>query len=151
MTVSATGQNKIYDGNSTATVTLADNRVSGDVLTVSSTSATFTSKTVGTTKAISVTGINVTGTDSGNYTFNVTAATSANISTKAISGSVVVDNKAFNNTTAATILTRTLVGVVAGDIVTYTGTILFQNIYIFIAYYYLCFEVMRKDKLSLNK
>jgi len=34
LTVSATGVNKVYDGNTTATVTLSDNRVSGDVFTI---------------------------------------------------------------------------------------------------------------------
>src|SRR5262249_887491 len=35
LTVSATGINKVYDGTTAATVTLSDNRVSDDVLTVS--------------------------------------------------------------------------------------------------------------------
>ncbi|MEI7881238.1 MAG: YDG domain-containing protein, partial [bacterium] len=56
LTVTATGVNKGYDGNVTATVTLADNRVSGDVLTLSNTSATFNNKNVGTTKTVSVSG-----------------------------------------------------------------------------------------------
>src|SRR5262249_43171172 len=35
LTVSATGANKAYDGNTSATVTLSDNRVAGDSLTTS--------------------------------------------------------------------------------------------------------------------
>jgi hypothetical protein len=79
LNVSATGVNKGYDGNTTATVTLSDNRISGDVLTLSYSSATFSDKNIGTGKAVSVSGISVTGTDAGNYTFNTTAATTANI------------------------------------------------------------------------
>jgi len=37
LTVTATGVNKIYDGLTTAGVTLTDNRVSGDTLTASNT------------------------------------------------------------------------------------------------------------------
>ena len=35
LTVTATGINKVYDGTTAATVTLSDNRVSGDVLSFS--------------------------------------------------------------------------------------------------------------------
>src|SRR6266446_9271711 len=50
LTVSATGVNRGYDGTTTATVTLSDNRVSGDVLTTAYTSATFADENVGTSK-----------------------------------------------------------------------------------------------------
>jgi len=84
LTVSATGANKAYDGTTTATVTLSDNRVAGDVLTTAYTSATFVDKNIGTAKAVSVSGITLTGTDSGNYTFNTTASATANITARAI-------------------------------------------------------------------
>src|SRR5207245_1281271 len=73
LTVSATGVNKVYDGTTAATVTLSDNRVSGDVLSASYTNAVFANKNVGTGKTVSVSGISVTGTDAGNYTVNTTA------------------------------------------------------------------------------
>src|SRR5258708_1745181 len=41
LTVSATGVNKVYDGTTTATVTLSDNRVAGDVLTTAYATASF--------------------------------------------------------------------------------------------------------------
>src|SRR5205823_6541655 len=56
LTVSATGVDKVYDGSTAATVTLSDNRVSGDVLADSYTSATFADKNVGTAKPASVSG-----------------------------------------------------------------------------------------------
>ncbi|MBH0178409.1 MAG: LEPR-XLL domain-containing protein [Nitrospira sp.] len=79
LTVTATGVNKVYDGGTTATVTLSDNRLSGDVFTASYTTATFADKNVGTGKTVSVSGISISGTDAGNYTFNTTASTTANI------------------------------------------------------------------------
>src|SRR5262249_20908094 len=82
LTISATGANKVYDGTTAATVTLSDNRVAGDSLTTSYTSASFASKNVGTNKTVSVSGISVTGTDAGNYTFNSAASTTANVSAR---------------------------------------------------------------------
>ena len=71
MTVSATGANKVYDGTTSATVTLSDNRVAGDSLTTSYTTASFANKNVGTAKTVSVSGISVTGIDAGNYTLQL--------------------------------------------------------------------------------
>ena len=64
--MSATGENKVYDGATAATVTLSDNRVSGDNLTASYTTAEFANKNVGTGKTVGVSGISVSGTDAGN-------------------------------------------------------------------------------------
>ena len=68
LTVTASGENKVYDGTTAATVTLADNRIAGDVLTTTYTSASFADKNVGTGKAVSVSGIAISGgADPGNY------------------------------------------------------------------------------------
>jgi len=48
--------NKVYDGTDATTVTLSDNRVAGDVLTTSYTSAAFADKTIGIGKAVNVSG-----------------------------------------------------------------------------------------------
>ena len=61
--------NKVYDGTTTATVTLTDNRVAGDVFTDADSSATFADKNVGTGKTVTVAGITITGTDAGNYSW----------------------------------------------------------------------------------
>src|SRR5262249_17939097 len=63
LVVTATGVNKVYDASVTATVTLADNRVSGDSLTDSFASATFASANVGSGIVVTVTGISMSGTD----------------------------------------------------------------------------------------
>src|SRR5206468_532852 len=46
LTITATGVDKVYDRTTTGTVTLSDNRISGDVLTDSYTSATFAQSTI---------------------------------------------------------------------------------------------------------
>jgi trimeric autotransporter adhesin len=101
LTVSATGVNKQYDGTNSATVTLSDNRVSGDSLNTSYTSASFNNENVGTGKPVSVSGISVTGTDAGNYTFNTTASTTADITVRAITVTAVADSKTYDGTTSS--------------------------------------------------
>jgi hypothetical protein len=121
LVISATGQNRIYDGTTTGAVSLSDNRVSGDALTTGYATAAFSDKNVGTGKAISVTGITLSGTDAGNYSFNTTASTTGNITAKTLVGSITAANKVYDGTTAATLTSRTLAGVVAGDSVSYVG------------------------------
>jgi hypothetical protein len=103
LTITATGVNKVYDGNTTATVTLSDNRVSGDVFTDSYTTASFADKNVGTTKPISVTGISISGTDAGNYTFNTTASTTADITARALTIIATGISKVYDGTSMATV------------------------------------------------
>ncbi|MES3023273.1 MAG: YDG domain-containing protein [Pseudomonadota bacterium] len=100
--VSATAANKVYDGASAATATLADNRVANDSLTVASAGAAFADKNAGAGKAVSVTGISVSGADAANYTFNTSAATTADITRRALLVSATAANKVYDGTTAAT-------------------------------------------------
>ena len=48
LTVTATGVNRSYNGTTNASVTLTDDRLAGDVFTVSYASASFATKHVGT-------------------------------------------------------------------------------------------------------
>src|SRR4029450_8199504 len=82
LSVSATGVNKVYDGTTSATVSLADNRLAGDSLSTSYTSASVASKNIGTAKAVSVSGITLSGTDAANYTANTTATAAADITAR---------------------------------------------------------------------
>jgi hypothetical protein len=120
LTVSATGVNRVYDGTTNATVTLSDDRVSGDVLTTSYTSASFTSKTVGTGKTVNVSGISVTGADSGNYTANTTATTTADISSRTLTVSATGVNRVYDGTTNATVTLSD--DRVSGDVLTTSYT-----------------------------
>jgi hypothetical protein len=120
LTVSAAGQNRVYDGGTVATVTLGDNRVAGDVLTTSNTAASFGDKNVGTGKAVSVSGIGVTGTDAGNYSFNTTTATTANITQRALTVGATGQNKVYDGGTNATVTLSD--NRVAGDVLTASNT-----------------------------
>src|SRR5205807_1672591 len=104
LTVSATADNKAYDGTTTATVHLTTNALAGDVVTASDTSATFSDKNVGVGKTVTVSGITIGGADAGNYTLsNTTATATANITAKSLTVSATADNKAYDGTTTAVV------------------------------------------------
>ncbi len=128
LTISATGTNKIYDALTADTVSLGDNRVAGDVLTTSYTAANFADKNVGVAKSVSVTGIGLAGTDSGNYSFNTTASTSADITQRALSISATGNNKVYDGLTTGTVTLGD--NRVAGDVLTtsYTATFADKNV-----------------------
>jgi YDG domain/Bacterial Ig-like domain (group 3)/MBG domain (YGX type) len=119
LTLTAKGVSKIYDGTTNATVTLTDNRVTGDVFTSSYTRAAFTNKNVGTNLLITVSGLAIAGTDSTNYVLSATSATaSANITKAALAVlGVVANNKTYDATTTATLnfSNATLVAILSGD------------------------------------
>src|SRR6185312_7689673 len=101
----ATGVNKVYDGDTTATVTLADDKVSGDVVTEAYTTATFADKAVGTGKAVTVSGISVSGgADAGNYTLqNTTASATADITKRTLKITVSGGNKVYDGSQLAAV------------------------------------------------
>ena len=125
LTVSATGVNKVYDGTTNATVTLSDNRFSGDSLSDSYTSAAFADANAGTGKTVSVSGISISGTDAANYTLgNNTASTTANITPASTAGAVA--SSANPALTGATVwFTNTLSVVTGGG--TPTGSVIFKD------------------------
>ncbi|MCW2406959.1 filamentous hemagglutinin family protein, partial [Sphingobium sp. B1D7B] len=73
---------KVYDGTDAATLSGANlsGIISGDDVIVSNTGATFDSKNAGTNKTVSITGMNLSGNDAGNYALQSSSA-SANIGT----------------------------------------------------------------------
>ena len=130
LTVTAAGASKVYDGSATAGVTLNDNRLGSDVLTLSNAAATFLDKNVANGKTINVSGISIGGADAGNYTFNTAATSTANITAKALTvGGVTAGNKVYDGNTSATLNTGavTLAGLVAGDTVTLNASGLFDD------------------------
>ena len=98
LTVSATGIAKVYDGTTTASVTLGDNRIVGDVFAVSYASASFDTRHVGASKPIAVSGIALSGPDAGNYAANSTATASAEISRAALTIAAVTDARVYDGT-----------------------------------------------------
>src|SRR3989344_5215375 len=96
--VTAAGINKVYDGNTTATTTLSDDRIVGDSLTLSFATTTFADPNAAVGIVVSVTGISISGgADAGNYTLvNTTASTTADISQ--YQGTITLDNSNLTRT-----------------------------------------------------
>ena len=115
-----TAANKVYDGSTAAAVqtrTLAG-VLAGDVGSVSLTggTATFANVNVGTGKTVTLTGAALGGTASGNYSLTSVNTTTANITALGITGNFTVANKVYDGNTVAAVQTRTLSGVLAGDV-----------------------------------
>src|SRR5207247_10114758 len=66
-------------------------------------------------------GISVTGTDAANYTANTTASTTADITKATLTALITANNKIYDATTASTIATRSLSGVIGSDDVSLSG------------------------------
>ncbi|MBB5875236.1 hypothetical protein GGR66_000563 [Xanthomonas sp. 3498] len=119
ITVDATGTNRIYDGTTADTVTLASAGVlSGDTVNFTGTGS-FLDKNVGTAKAVGVSGIAASGADAGNYRYNTTANTTADVVAKTITVDAIGMDKVYDGSTAATIAALGTTDLVAGDAVTF--------------------------------
>ncbi|WP_426056732.1 YDG domain-containing protein [Janthinobacterium sp. PSPC2-1] len=112
--VRATGAaSRVYDTTTNASVTLADNRIAGDVLTISNSGASFADKNAGTNKTVTLNGIALSGTDAGNYTVNATATTTASITQAALG--VKVDNAEKDQGLANPAFTASYTGLLGND------------------------------------
>jgi gliding motility-associated-like protein len=118
-----TANNKEYDANTTATlggtatlvgVATADQ---ANVTLAGTATATFNNASVGTSKAVTVTGYTLGGTAAGNYTVSQPSGLTANITAKGLTiTGVTANNKEYDaNTTATLSGTPTLVGVATAD------------------------------------
>ena len=107
------GVNRVYDGTTAGTVTVTDDRVAGDVLTIGRT-AVFADKNVGTGKTVTVSGATLSGTDSGNYTLSSsTGSTTADITQRTLTiEGITGPSRAYDGSTNATPVTS---GIVYGN------------------------------------
>jgi filamentous hemagglutinin family protein len=122
LTASFTAADKIYNGNTTATVSGASSDIiAGDTVSFANT-ATFADKNVGIGKVVSISGVQLTGADAANYALsNTTASANASISAKALTASFNASNKVYDGLTTATV-TGTSSGIEGTDVVTFANT-----------------------------
>jgi uncharacterized repeat protein (TIGR02543 family) len=124
--------NKVYDGNTSATIgswgTLAgiDPLYPNVTLNTGGHIATFDNKNVGNNKTVTITGLSLAGADAPIYFLPPSFTAQANITPLPITigGVVTANNKVFDNTTTATvdISLATLPGVIPPDVVTLSVT-----------------------------
>jgi len=126
ITASLTVNDKVYDGSTAATgviVTLTGVLAPDDVSVVFS-SVTFSDANAGGNKTVTLTGATLIGTERLNYSLASSTLTStANITAKELTVSLIVDNKVYDGSTATTGLVASLVGVIAPDDVNLSGGI----------------------------
>ena len=119
--------NKFYDGTTDAevnfTIATLDGVIAPDVVDLDAAAyvADFDTKNAGNGKAVTVTGVVLTGADSGNYSVTQPAGLTADISPLDITGAFTAENKVYDGNTDATVATRSLVGTLTGDVVTLDG------------------------------
>ena len=113
-----TASNKVYDGQTVATIDVSGinetgiGLLAGDTSTVTiSATGVFSDKNVGTGKMVTLTG-SVSGADAANYSFTHQANTTADITTKALTATASAANKVYdgNNTALTTLSLSGLVG-----------------------------------------
>ncbi|MBJ7309370.1 filamentous hemagglutinin N-terminal domain-containing protein [Rugamonas sp. CCM 8940] len=120
LTVAAASAGKTYDGLKDAVVTLSDDHVGNDRLTLSSAAGSYADKDVGVNKTVSVAGIVLGGADAANYTLSATTATTqAGIAPRTLTASLSAGDKIYDGRTAAS---ATLgADQLSGDSVTLSG------------------------------
>ena len=111
--------NKIYDGTTTATLTNQSviGILGADVVTLGVGAVNFNTGNVGVGKTVTATNLSLSGPSATNYVINSTSSTnSASILALGITGHFTAGNKPYDANTSATVLIRTLSGVLVGDI-----------------------------------
>jgi filamentous hemagglutinin family protein len=111
--------NKVYDGNTTATLsgaTLAGVIPGDSVELGNNTAGTFNTKDVGTGKTV-VSAMTLGGADAGNYSLAQPAGLAANITPKPITVAATGKNKVYDGSTADRVILQGS-GIISGDTVT---------------------------------
>ncbi len=120
-----TAEDKVYDGNTGATLTAGSlsGILFGDDVTLTPGTGAFSSKDVGTGIAVTASGFSIDGEDVANYTLaGQPSGLTANITAKSLTVSgASVQTRDYDATTTAVILGGTLTGVVEPDDVGFTG------------------------------
>ncbi|NDA10331.1 MAG: hypothetical protein EBZ07_05735, partial [Verrucomicrobia bacterium] len=129
-----TGANKQYDGGTGASATgtaSLSGVIAADASNVSlagTPSYSFANASVGNGKPITATGFSLSGSAAGNYSLSQPTGLTANITTKTITGSFTVSGKEYDGSNSATVIGRSLTGVVGSEDVSLSGgTATFAN------------------------
>ena len=119
-----TADDKTYDRSTTATgaITLSG-VVMGDDVSAAGTYA-FADWNAGAGKAVTASGVVLSGTDAGNYVLSPLASAQADIFRKVLTGALFADDKTYDGSTGATGSVG-LTGVISGDTVSAGGTYAF--------------------------
>ncbi len=115
LTASIVAENKVYDGSDAATATgsvPSSDVISGDEVSVSVSDAKFNNANVGTGKAVTA---NVAISNTNYSLSSATASTTADITAKQLTASIVAENKVYDGNTSATLSSQSVSGMVNGE------------------------------------
>jgi hypothetical protein len=121
VTPQITAASKTYDGTTAATLTsqVPLGVLASDATTVSLNvaAANFDTPNAGTGKTVTATGLGLNGSAAANYTLGTTtsATASADITPASVTPQITAASKTYDGTTAATLTSQTLTGVLAAD------------------------------------
>jgi filamentous hemagglutinin family protein len=118
--------NKTYDGSTAGVITSMAPMAglpAGITIHTGGATATFVDKTAGTDKAVTISGVTMSGTDTGKYALNGLDSKTASIAKAdlALSG-ITANNKTYDATTAATLSGSAAVSAIGGDVVSVAGS-----------------------------
>ena len=127
-----TARNKEYDGTTVATVSgsaTLTGVIDGDTVSFSGTATgEFADKNAGTNKAVTISGISLSGSDAGNYTVDSTGSVKANITPLALTvDGFTADNKVYDGNRTA-VVAGTMTNKVDGDTLTLIGIFSDKNV-----------------------
>lgn len=100
LNVGGIGHDKVYDGSTSAGVSLTDDRIAGDDLTLSG-SGSFADKNAGAGKVVTIDGISVSGADAQNYVWNSVTTATATISKALLNIFADAKDKIYDGSTNA--------------------------------------------------
>ena len=120
-----TANGKVYDGNTVASLVTTgagfSGMISGDVLSVASSTGAFENKNAGAGKTVNITDIVLAGADALNYTAT-TSSTTGTITKKELSAitGLTASNKVYDGTVSATVDASgaTFTGIIGADVLT---------------------------------
>ncbi|NCX49745.1 MAG: hypothetical protein EBW81_09705, partial [Gammaproteobacteria bacterium] len=133
LTYTAAADNKTYDGDTEATVTLTLSGLIGDETLTETNSSTFDTKNVGTDKTVTVDSITLGNGDNGglatNYSITAGETTTADINAKAVTvnSELTSATKVYDGNATAEVTNASLVGLVDGEDVTAIGSGSYDN------------------------
>lgn len=115
-------QNKVYDGNTTATVNgtaVVSGKVGSDDVTVTAGSAAFADENVGSGKTVTFTGYTLSGAKAGNYNLTAQpASVTANITAKPVTVTVTATDRDYVSGNRNVVLVAgSVTGAIGGDTV----------------------------------
>jgi YDG domain/MBG domain (YGX type) len=116
LVATASAADKFYDGSNVAAVTLADDRIAGDALSLTSSGASFAGKDAGAAQTVSIGGLALTGADAGDYVLlSNTLTTTASINRAPLAVSANALSKVYGESVNLTGAEFTTLGLVAGE------------------------------------